>query len=88
VHPSFARGDVYRNLVTGFRVWPVAVFYLIAMGALGLHLYHGVWSSARTLGVARPTPHPLHRPVAVVVAVVVAVGFALIPIAVLAGWVR
>lgn len=88
VHPSFAPGDVYQNLVTGFRVWPVAVFYLIAMGALGLHLYHGVWSSARTLGAARPTPHPLHRPVAVVVAVVVAVGFALIPIAVLAGWVR
>jgi succinate dehydrogenase / fumarate reductase cytochrome b subunit len=88
VHPSFTPGDVYHNLVTGFRVWPVAVFYLVAMGALGLHLYHGVWSSARTLGIARPTPHPLHRPVALVVAVVVAAGFALIPIAVLAGWLR
>lgn len=88
VHPSFAPGDVYHNLVAGFRVWPVAVFYLAAMAALGLHLYHGVWSSARTLGIARPAPHPLHRPVAVVVAVVVAAGFALIPIAVLAGWLR
>jgi succinate dehydrogenase / fumarate reductase, cytochrome b subunit len=88
VHPSFVVGDVYHNLVAGFRVWPVALFYLIAMAALGLHLYHGVWSSARTLGVARPTPHPLHRPVAVAVAVVVAVGFALIPIAVWAGWIR
>jgi len=88
VHPSFTPGDVYHNLVTGFRVWPVAVFYLVAMGALGFHLYHGVWSSARTLGIARPSPHPLHRPVAVVVAVAVAAGFALIPIAVLAGWVR
>jgi succinate dehydrogenase / fumarate reductase cytochrome b subunit len=88
VHPSFAPGDVYHNLVAGFRVWPVAVFYLVAMAALGLHLYHGVWSSARTLGIARPAPHPLHRPVAVVVAVVVAAGFALIPIAVLAGWLR
>jgi succinate dehydrogenase / fumarate reductase cytochrome b subunit len=88
VHPSFAAGDVYHNLVTGLRVWPVAIFYLLAMAALGLHLYHGVWSSARTLGVARPTPHPFHRPVAVVVAVTVAVGFALIPVAVLAGWIR
>ena len=88
VHPSFAAGDVYHNLVTGLRVWPVAIFYLLAMAALGLHLYHGVWSSARTLGVARPTPHPFHRPVAVVVAVAVAVGFALIPVAVLAGWIR
>jgi succinate dehydrogenase / fumarate reductase, cytochrome b subunit len=88
VHPSFTPGDVYHNLVTGFRVWPVAAFYLVSMGALGLHLYHGVWSSARTLGIARPTPHPLHRPVAIVVSVVVAAGFALIPIAVLAGWLR
>lgn len=88
VHPSFAPGDVYHNLVAGFQIWPVAVFYLVAMAALGLHLYHGVWSSARTLGIARPDPHPLHRPVAVVVAVVVAAGFALIPIAVLAGWLR
>lgn len=88
VHPSFTPGDVYHNLVAGFRVWPVAVFYLVAMAALGLHLYHGVWSSARTLGIVRPNPHPLHRPVAVVVAVVVAAGFALIPIAVLAGWLR
>jgi succinate dehydrogenase / fumarate reductase, cytochrome b subunit len=88
VHPSFVPGDVYHNLVAGFLVWPVAVFYLVAMAALGLHLYHGVWSSARTLGVVRPSPHPLHRPVAIVVSVVVAVGFALIPIAVLAGWLR
>ena len=42
VHPSFAAGDVYHNLVTGLRVWPVAIFYLLAMAALGLHLYHGV----------------------------------------------
>jgi succinate dehydrogenase / fumarate reductase cytochrome b subunit len=88
VHPSFVPGDVYHNLVTGFLVWPVAVFYLVAMAALGLHLYHGVWSSARTLGVVRPSPHPLHRPVAIAVSVVVALGFALIPIAVLAGWLR
>jgi|SRR5579863_1718270 succinate dehydrogenase / fumarate reductase cytochrome b subunit len=88
VHPSFTPGDVYHNLVAGFRVWPVAVFYLVAMAALGLHLYHGVWSSARTLGIVHPNPQPLHRPVAVVVAVVVAAGFALIPIAVLAGWLR
>jgi succinate dehydrogenase / fumarate reductase, cytochrome b subunit len=88
VHPSFVPGDVYHNLVAGFLVWPVAVFYLVAMGALGLHLYHGVWSSARTLGVARPSAHPLHRPVALLVSVVVALGFALIPIAVLAGWLR
>ena len=56
--PTFHPGDVYLNVITGFRVWPVAVFYLIAMAALGLHLYHGAWSSIRTLGLARPNARP------------------------------
>jgi succinate dehydrogenase / fumarate reductase, cytochrome b subunit len=86
--PIYRPGDVYANVVTGFHVWPVAVFYLVAMAALGLHLYHGAWSSIRTLGLARPKPHPLQRPIATLIAIVVAVGFALVPIAVLAGWVR
>jgi succinate dehydrogenase / fumarate reductase cytochrome b subunit len=79
---------VYANVVTGLHVWPVAVFYLVSMVALGLHLYHGAWSSIRTLGLARPKPHPMQRPMATLVAIVIAVGFALVPIAVLAGWVR
>ncbi len=86
--PTFHPGDVYLNVVTGLRVWPVAVFYVIAMVALGLHLYHGAWSSIRTLGLARPSRDPLHRPIATVLAIVVAAGFALVPVAVLAGWVR
>lgn len=86
--PAYRPGDVYANVVTGLRVWPVAVFYLVAMAALGLHLYHGAWSSIRTLGLARPKPRPLARPIAAIVAIVVALGFALVPLAVLTGWVR
>jgi succinate dehydrogenase / fumarate reductase cytochrome b subunit len=86
--PIYRPGDVYANVVTGLHVWPVAVFYLVSMVALGLHLYHGAWSSIRTLGLARPKPHPMQRPMATLVAIVIAVGFALVPIAVLAGWVR
>ena len=46
-----------------------SAFYVIAMLALGLHLYHGVWSSFRSLGSTRPSPNPLQPPVATVVAV-------------------
>jgi len=88
LHPSFEPGNVYGNVVSGFHVWPVAVFYIVAMVALGFHLYHGAWSSVRTLGLARPRANPLHRSVATVIAVVVAVGFALVPVAVLVGWLR
>ncbi len=41
---------VYQNLVAGFSVWPVAVFYIVAMGALCLHLDHAIWSLLQTLG--------------------------------------
>ena len=41
-------------------------FYIVAMIALGLHLYHGAWSSVRTLGCAQPSPQPLHRTIALV----------------------
>lgn len=85
-HPDFVPGDVYHNLITGLGRPAVAVFYLAAMAALGLHLYHGAWSSFRSLGAARPRPNPLYRPVAAALAVVVWLGFSVIPVAVLLGW--
>lgn len=88
LHPAFTAGDVYGNVIAGLRPWPVALFYVVAMVGLGLHLYHGTWSSVRTLGVARPSADPLRRRVALGLALVVAAGFALVPVAVLAGWVR
>ena len=84
----FVAGDVYGNMVGGFRVWWVALFYALAMVALGFHLYHGAWSSARTLGVGTPSPRPFRRPLAAAIALVVAVGFALVPLAVFFGIVK
>jgi succinate dehydrogenase / fumarate reductase cytochrome b subunit len=80
--------DVYGNIVASFRIWWVAAFYIIAMIALGLHLYHGAWSSVRTLGYATPSPRPLHRRVALAVALFVWLGFTLVPVAVIAGILR
>lgn len=85
VHPDFVEGRVYRNLSTGFAVKWVAVFYLVAMVALGMHLFHGAWSSMRTLGVAKQKAHPIRRFLPVVLAVVISLGFAAIPLAFLLG---
>ena len=82
------RRDVYGNLVASFRIWWVAAFYVVAMIFLGLHLYHGAWSSIRTLGYAKPSPHPLHRRIALVVAVVIWLGFTIVPLGVLSGVIR
>jgi succinate dehydrogenase / fumarate reductase cytochrome b subunit len=88
VHPNFVEGDPYHNVAAGFRSLPVVVFYLIAMAVVGLHLYHGVWSSGRSLGLSPPSPRPLRRTVALVLALLVWLGFTVIPIAVYAGVVR
>jgi succinate dehydrogenase / fumarate reductase, cytochrome b subunit len=80
--------DLYGNIVASFHVWWVAAFYIVAMIALGLHLYHGAWSSIRTLGYAKPSRHPLHRTIALVVAVAIWLGFTLVPAGVIAGVIR
>jgi succinate dehydrogenase / fumarate reductase cytochrome b subunit len=88
LHPDFIPGDVYHNLVTGFRAWPVAAIYFLAMAALGLHLYHGVWSALQTLGVNHPRYNPYRRVGAALVAALVFAGFVSVPAAVLTGVLR
>ena len=75
-------GDVYGNVIASFQIWWVTVLYVIAMIALGLHLYHGAWSSVRTLGFERGRLDPFHRPVAIALALIVWAGFTLVPVAV------
>lgn len=82
------RYDIYGNVVASFRIWWVSVIYLAAMVLLGLHLWHGVWSSPRSLGVARPSPTPLKRRVAPLLALALWLGFSIVPIAVMAGVIR
>jgi succinate dehydrogenase / fumarate reductase cytochrome b subunit len=80
--------DIYGNLVASFRIWWVAAFYILAMVALGLHLFHGAWSSVRTLGYAKPSDHPLKRRIALVLSVVIWAGFTLLPLSVIFGVLR
>jgi succinate dehydrogenase / fumarate reductase cytochrome b subunit len=82
-----AAGDVYGNAIASFRIWWVTAFYVIAMIALGLHLYHGAWSSARTLGFEQGHSDPFHRPVAVTLAVLIWAGFTIVPVAVFFHWI-
>ncbi|MFM8781418.1 MAG: succinate dehydrogenase cytochrome b subunit, partial [Gemmatimonadota bacterium] len=40
-HPAFSETGVYGNVILGLRSPLVAGFYVLAMAALGLHLFHG-----------------------------------------------
>ena len=88
VHPKFVEGDVYRNVVVGFQSVPVSLFYIVAMLALGLHLWHGVWSMFQTLGVSHPRYMRIAHTAAWIFAILIAVGNISIPIAVMAGLVK
>jgi succinate dehydrogenase / fumarate reductase, cytochrome b subunit len=85
-HPDFVPGDVYHNFIVGFRQTLVTAFYVVAMLALGLHLYHGVWSSLQTLGLSHPRYNPLRHAFAALLTAVVVIGNISMPVAVLAGW--
>jgi succinate dehydrogenase / fumarate reductase cytochrome b subunit len=88
VHPDFVEGDPYHNVTAGFRNPLVVAFYLVAMVAVGLHFYHGVWSGGRSVGISPPSPHPMRRRLALVLALFIWLGFSVIPLAVYAGVVR
>lgn len=79
LHPS-------ENLVAGFSIWPISLFYVIAVGMLMTHLYHGVWSMFQTLGFNHPRYTPMLRQFARIVSILLFLGFSSIPVAVLAGF--
>jgi succinate dehydrogenase / fumarate reductase cytochrome b subunit len=87
-HPDFVPGDAYHNLVSGFRVWWVSAFYIVANIALGLHLFHGVWSMFNSVGLTNPRFETWRRNFATAFAVIITVGNVSIPVAVLLGIVR
>ena len=89
-HPGggFVEGDVYRNLVTGFRVWYVSAWYIFSMILLGLHIRHGAWSMFQSLGLNHPRHTPFLRRGAAGLAIVIVAGYISIPLSVLLGLVK
>jgi succinate dehydrogenase / fumarate reductase, cytochrome b subunit len=85
---EFVHLSVYHNVVAGFSVWYVSLFYIVAMACLCLHLDHGIWSMLQTLGWNNARTTSALQTLSRGVALVVFVGFIAVPVAVLAGWVR
>jgi succinate dehydrogenase / fumarate reductase, cytochrome b subunit len=85
---QFKHLAVYQNVVAAFHVWPVTVFYIVAMAALCLHLSHGIWSMLQTLGWSTARNAAGLKTLSSVIGILVFLGFTSVPVAVLAGWVR
>ncbi|MEM1179827.1 MAG: succinate dehydrogenase cytochrome b subunit [Acidobacteriota bacterium] len=87
-HPEFEHGKVFNNVVLGFQNPLSASFYILANLALGLHLFHGLWSMFQTLGWNGPRFNPARKAFAVAFALLIAGINISFPVAVLAGVVK
>jgi succinate dehydrogenase / fumarate reductase cytochrome b subunit len=76
----------YARVHAAFEQWWVTAVYLAALLAVGMHLRHGVWSGAQTLGLTgSATSARTADAAAILFALVVVVGFALPPVAIVLG---
>jgi succinate dehydrogenase / fumarate reductase cytochrome b subunit len=84
-NPGFERGEVYRNIDASLSRVPVAILYVVANIALGIHLFHGTWSLFQSIGWNNPRFNQWRRSIAAGVATLIVVGNVSFPIMTLAG---
>jgi succinate dehydrogenase / fumarate reductase cytochrome b subunit len=82
---TFEEGAVYANLYFAFTRWPFVLLYVVSMGLVALHLYHGAWSMFQTLGLDSPDRNRALRWFAVVISIAVFAGFVTVPISFVSG---
>lgn len=85
VNPRGEEGHPYENIVATFSTWYGNTIYIVAMLAVGLHVRHGFWSAAQTLGANRPSRDRALKATANGLALVLTAGFLSLPLAVMTG---
>jgi succinate dehydrogenase / fumarate reductase, cytochrome b subunit len=85
VNPAAEGATLYEKVVASFSNPAIAAFYLVANLALGVHLYHGVWSLFQSMGWNNRRFNHWRRYLAVAFTVVVVGGNLSFPIAVQVG---
>jgi succinate dehydrogenase / fumarate reductase, cytochrome b subunit len=88
LHDSQGRHDVYRMMILGFSNPIASAFYLVGVALLALHLNHGIMSLFQTLGLNSAKVRPLWEKGGPTLAWLIFLGYASIPVAVLAGIVK
>ncbi|TVR32001.1 MAG: succinate dehydrogenase [Nitriliruptor sp.] len=85
VNPAPEGASIYDRVIASFQVPAISAFYLVANLALGMHLYHGVWSLFQSMGWNNRRFNHWRRSLAIGFTVVVVGGNLSFPIAVLTG---
>ncbi len=82
---GFEYGKVFQNVSNAFQHGGIVFIYLVGMLALGLHLYHGLWSLFQTLGLDNPDRNASLRGFAKGATVVIVIGFLSVPLSIFSG---
>jgi len=80
---AFVEGDIYANMLNGFRTGWVSLVYVVAVSLLGIHLLHGAHSMFESLGLRHHRVESLLFGFARVAAIGISVALALAPAAVI-----
>jgi succinate dehydrogenase / fumarate reductase cytochrome b subunit len=85
---SEGRPDLYLMLLLGFSRWPIAIFYIVAVGLLCLHLSHGMRAMFQSVGWKWTFGGVSHLPdkIARWFALMLFILYASIPLAVMCGY--
>ncbi|WP_374777229.1 succinate dehydrogenase [Streptomyces sp. NBC_01310] len=78
-------GHPYENVLATFSTWYGNTIYIVAMAAVGLHVRHGFWSAAQTLGAGSARRDRTLKVLANGLALVLFAGFVAVPVAVMTG---
>ncbi|WP_426574091.1 succinate dehydrogenase cytochrome b subunit [Aquihabitans sp. McL0605] len=78
----YVRGLAYQNVANSLDRLPVAILYLVANIALGIHLFHGSWSLFQSMGWNNPKFNSWRRNFAAVFAALIVIGNCSFPLAV------
>ncbi|MFK0252848.1 succinate dehydrogenase [Streptomyces sp. NPDC090445] len=78
-------GHPYENVLATFSTWYGNTIYITAMAALGLHVRHGFWSAAQTLGAGSARRDRTLKALANALALLLFAGFVSVPVAVMTG---
>lgn len=88
VEPGQPYPDVYAMVLRAFSVPWIVLVYLVGVGALGLHLSHGIQSVFQTMGWRSDASGPFLTRLARLLALAIFLGMASVPAAVFFGYLR
>ncbi len=85
INPAGAGTEPYARLIAGFSNPFITVWYVLALVLLGLHLRHGLWSVAQTLGQSNRRRERILNASAIALSTLLIAGFLIVPLSIAFG---